>query len=537
MYAITFSAGGTVIGMNRRAFLFSSAGALAAPRTSRASDNTVTVLVNEPIGPISPLVHGHFVEHLGGVVYDGIWVGENSRIPNVGGMRKALIDALKKINAPLFRWPGGCFADSYNWRDGVGPRAARPRRSNFWIDNRHLEKAPPHAAKYDPNAFGTNEFLRFCQETGGKAYIAANVRSGSPRDFYDWVEYCNSPAGTTTLGDLRGGPPFNVEYWGIGNESWGCGGDFTPEEYSVEFRRFTSWYPRFGVPVKLIPAGPNSGDLNWSRGFFSALRSKSPGLLGRVWGWALHYYCGTTGKGQALDFTVDDYYDLLARADRMESLITGHWAVMGEFDRDRRVKLVVDEWGAWHREGPDLPPHLLFGYNTTMRDALVAAITLDTFHRHADKIAMANVAQLVNCIHSLFIAYEDKFWATPNYHVFDLYKDHHNGQAVRAVFGAPAAPMKAPGLAGSASIKDKTLVITCSHASHDQAHPVAISVPGARVVSARADVLASATVQAHNSQAQPDLVKPRLVKPEASGSVIRLELPPASVARIVATIA
>ncbi len=523
--------------MNRRAFLVSSAAILAAPRSSRAADNVVTVLVNEPIGVISPLVHGHFVEHLGGVVYDGIWVGENSRIPNVAGLRKALIDALRKINAPLFRWPGGCFADSYNWRDGIGPRANRPRRSNFWINTPHLTKAPNHPSKYDPNAFGTNEFLRFCQEAGGKAYVATNVRSGSPRDFYDWIEYCNSPAGTTTLGDLRGGQPFNVEYWGIGNESWGCGGDFTPEEYSVEFRRFTSWFPRFGVPVKLIPAGPNSGDLNWSRGFFSALTRKSPGLLDRVWGWALHYYCGTTGKGQALDFTLDDYYELLARADRMESLVTDHWAVMGEFDRERRVKLVVDEWGAWHHEGSDLPPHLLFGYNTTMRDALVAAITLDTFHRHADKIAMANVAQLVNCIHSLFIAYEDKFWVTPNFHVFDLYKEHQNGQAVRAVFGAPAAPKKAPGLAGSASLKDKTLVLTCSHAAHDQTHPLEISVPGVRIVSARADVLAGSGVQAHNSFAQPDQVKPRPAKAEVSGSQIRLDLPPASVARIIATLA
>ena len=523
--------------MNRRAFVTASAGALLAPRSARGADANITVLINEPIGTISPMVHGHFVEHLGGVVYDGIWVGENSKIPNVAGLRKSLLDALKKIRAPLFRWPGGCFADSYNWRDGIGPSSQRPRRSNFWINRPSLDKAGNHPAKYDPNTFGTNEFMRFCREAGGAPYLAANVRSASPREFYEWVEYCNAPTGATTLSDQRGAPPFNVEYWGIGNESWGCGGNFTPEEYSAEFRKFTAWVPSFGVPLKLIPAGPNGADLDWSRGFFSSMARKGPRMLGRVWGWALHYYCRTSGNGQALDFTVDDYYELLAKANVMESLIAGHWAVMGEFDRERRVKLVVDEWGAWHRDGPDLPPHMLFGYNTTMRDALISAITLDTFHRHADKVAMANVAQLVNCIHSLFIAYEDRFWVSPNYHVFDMYKDHQNGQAIRAVFGAPSAPKSAPGLAGSASVNGKTLVITCSHAHHDKTHPVEISVPGAKIVSARADILAGDTMQAHNSMAEPDHVKLKPASATVSGSTIRLDLQPVSVALIVATLA
>jgi len=302
--------------MNRRTFIAASAGALVAPRASQAAEASITVLTNEPIGTISPLLHGHFVEHLGGVVYDGIWVGENSKIPNIAGLRKSLVDALKKINAPVFRWPGGCFADSYDWKDGVGPRDKRPTRTNFWI--RSLRKDTPDGpSKYDPNTFGTNEFMRFCKEIGAEAYLAANVRGGTPRDFNEWVEYCNSPENSTTWARVRGGAPFNVQYWGIGNESWGCGGDFTPEEYSVEFRKFTSWVPAFGTPLRYIPAGPNSGDLNWSRGFFSSLNAKSPRLLSRVWGWALHYYCRTEGTGEALDFTTDQYYELLGKADRM----------------------------------------------------------------------------------------------------------------------------------------------------------------------------------------------------------------------------
>lgn len=516
--------------MQRRHFLATTAGALLAPRATQAADGSVTVLLNEPVGTISPLIHGHFVEHLGGVVYDGIWVGEGSKIPNVAGLRLALIDALKKIQAPLFRWPGGCFADSYNWRDGIGPRAQRPKRTNFWANNGLLAKQSSGPAKYDPNEFGTNEFMRFCQEIGGAPYIAANVRSGTPREYYEWVEYCNSPVGSTTLAAQRGTAPFDVQYWGIGNESWGCGGDFAPEEYSVEFRKFTSWVPVFGKPLRFIPAGPNGGDLNWSRGFFQALTHKSPGLINRVWGWALHYYCGTAGG--PVEFNDAEYYELLTKAVRMEDLIQEHWTVMGEYDRNHRVKLVVDEWGAWHKAGSEVAPHHLFEQIGTMRDAMVAALTLDTFHRHADKVAMANVAQLINCIHSLFIAHEDKFLATPNYHVFDMYKEHKGGQAVRAVFAAPAHG-KLAGLDGSASITGKRLVLTCTNSSLTSAMPVEMKLAGGTAKSAVGTVLSATKPQAHNSFAQPDLIRPQSLKAEATGATIRFELPPAAVARVI----
>lgn len=514
--------------MNRRRFTLATAAALTGARTARAAEGAVTVLLKEQIGTISPLVHGHFVEHLGGVVYDGIWVGENSKIANIGGIRKALVDDLKRIGAPLFRWPGGCFADSYDWRDGVGPREKRPKRVNFWAESGLLGKLAGGPAKYEPNEFGTNEFMRFVQESGGKPYIAANLRGMTAKEFNEWVDYCNAPLGATTWSTVRGTAPYRVEYWGIGNESWGCGGDFTPEEYATEFRRFTAWAPGFGVPLKFIPAGPNGGDLNWSRGFFEAMARKSPGALRRVWGWALHYYCGTTGG--PVEFTADEYYELLARAVRMEELIRGHWTVMGEYDREHRVKFAVDEWGAWHKAGSEAAPHHLFGQIGTMRDAMIAGLTLDIFHRHADKVAMACVAQLVNCIHSLFIADQDKFLRTPNYHVFDLYRAHQGGTAVRAVFAAPAQA-KAPRLDGSASLADRRLVLTCTHAGLSEPLAVEVTLDGARAGAARALALAGKP-QAHNTFAEPERVKPQALEVEARGGKVVFEMPPCAVARI-----
>lgn len=535
--------------MNRRRFLSVLPVGLLAPRSSHAAESEIRVFVNEPIGPISPWLHGHFIEHLGGVIYDAVWVGENSRIPNTGGIRKALVEAMQPLGSTVMRWPGGCFADSYDWRDGVGPRQGRPRRNNFWAENGILRKLPDqHPAKNDPNYFGTNEFIRFCRLIKAQPYIAANVRSLPAKDFYQWIEYCNSPAGASTWADRRAAAgdrePFNVRFWGVGNESWGCGGNLTAAEYSVEFRKFISWAPRYGQPLSFIASGPNGADYAWSRGFFTRLAEKSPNLLGRIWGWALHYYCGRTGKGDSLDFTVPDYYELLERADRMEELILKHWNVMGEVDREHRVKLVIDEWGAWHNDTTAVAPHHLFGSVPTMRDALIAGLTLDTFHRHADKISMANVAQLANCIQTLFLAHEDKFCVTPTYHVFAMYKDHHGGEALRAQFAAPRIGYSLGGstrqvvrLAGAASRSGKTLTLTAVNLSHDQPLDTAIALSGARAVEARATVLAEPELQAHNDFVQLDRVKPRDTEVRVSGDGLQFRFPPASVVKIRAQLA
>ncbi|MCI0488848.1 MAG: hypothetical protein L0229_19830 [Blastocatellia bacterium] len=310
-------------------------------QSSRAADSRVEVLVDEAIATINPDIYGHFVEHLGAVVYDGIWVGENSRVPNTGGIRNAIVEALKRINAPVIRYPGGCFADSYDWRDGIGDRAKRPRRTNFWLDAHEWPKTPPDGPwKYETNHFGTNEFLQFCRMIGAEGYLAVNLRGLTAQNFYEWIEYCNSPAGSTTAAEMRASnsmpsrEPFKVRFWGIGNETWGCGGNLTPEEYATEYRRFTAAVPRYGIDLKFIASGASGGDLNWTRGFFSKTAEKGAGLFRGIYGWGLHHYSwnvslGKTndwfaGKGDALSFDEAQHYELLREADQMETLINRH---------------------------------------------------------------------------------------------------------------------------------------------------------------------------------------------------------------------
>jgi alpha-N-arabinofuranosidase len=518
-----------------------AARARQAARPSAAADARIEVLIGEPpIGTISPAIYGHFTEHIGGVVYDGIWVGEGSPVPNVGGIRKELVDHLRRIRPAVIRWPGGCFADSYDWRDGIGPRLSRPRRTNFWVDAREMRAVPDGPQKYDPNEFGTHEFVHFCRLAGAEPYFAANLRGLTAADFDAWVDYCNSPRGATSLADKRAGngdpDPFRVRYWGVGNESWGCGGNFTPEEYATEFRRFTAWVPDHGVPLSFIASGPSGDDLEWTRRFFAKLTERDRGLLRSVFGWGLHYYCGTSGKGQAVDFTADDWYDLLLKADVMESLIVQHWRVLGEIDSAHRVKLAVDEWGAWHEAGTEVHPAYLFGQMSTMRDALVAALTLDTFNRHADKVAMANVAQLINNLHSLFLAREDRFCATPNFHVFEMYAAHQGGASLRTEIDAPEIGAYAPGktsplrgLAGSASLQGRELVLTAVNPNVKDARETEIVLRGAAARDGRLRVLASGDIHDHNTFDDPRAVEPKEAKVKAQGGRFTVTFPPASV--------
>jgi alpha-L-arabinofuranosidase len=551
--------------MRRREFLGAAAGAgitLLAKNTSPAfnvqsADARVEVLLNERIGRIAPEIYGHFAEHLGGVVYDGIWVGENSKIPNLGGIRKALVDAMQKIKPAVVRWPGGCFADSYDWRDGVGPRDKRPRHTNFWRDAPEWPKdAPDGPWKYDTNHFGTNEFARFCKLVGAQPYFAANLRSLTPKDFYEWVEYCNSPAGTTTPADLRaaGGDrePFNVRYWGVGNESWGCGGNFTPEEYAQEYRRFSEWVPRYGVNLAFIGSGPNGGDLAWSRRFFARLAER--GGFGRMWGWGLHHYSwnvtgGRTndwfqGKGDAVKYPNDEWYELLNEADRMETLISDHWAIMGEFDRQHRVKLVIDEWGTWYKPGSEVHNTHLLGQQSTIRDAVLAGMSLDTFHRHADKVVMANIAQLINCLQALFLAHEDKFIVTPTYHVFEMYAAHQGAQALRTMVSAPrlpytrnGQPATLRGLSASSSLRDKELTLTVTNPDISQARETEIAVRGASLKAVKVTTLTASDIHAHNSFANPRLIEPQesQLAPKSGGALVH-RFAPASVTRLQITL-
>jgi len=520
-----------------------------APASS--ADSRIEIVLDEPLGVISPNIYGHFTENLGGVIYDGIWVGEDSKIPNVNGIRKELIDAMHLIKPPVVRYPGGCFADSYDWRDGIGPREKRPRRTNFWAG----EESPsaPAAHKYDPNQFGTNEFVEFCKLIGSQPYLAANLRSLSAEDFYRWVEYCNSPQGSTTLADTRAAAgytdPFDVRFWGVGNESWGCGGNFTSQEYAVEFRRYTTWVPAYGRTLSFIASGPNVDDWNWTRGFFEELVRKGKSQIRSVYGWALHHYAwnlsrGRTQdwnqeKGDATNFDSVDWYELLREGQRMESLINGHWQIMAENDPEHSVKLIVDEWGPWYKPGSEATPGDLLEQTPTLRDAVFSAMTLDIFNRHPEKIAMANCAQLINCLNSLYLANENKFCVTPVGHVFAMYAAHQGGQAVRCMFSAPdihydrdGKPASFWALNGSASLHDKSLVITVVNPSVSESRETQLVLHSAKIKSATATVLTHSDIHAHNTFDQRRAVTPQTKNIDATTGTLAYTFPPASVTKL-----
>ena len=546
--------------MDRRKFLQASSLAGAAfafgarPAWSATADAHVEILLDESIGTIAPEVYGQFTEQLGGVIYDGVWVGEDSSIPNVHGIRKQIIDRLKQIHVPVIRWPGGCFADSYDWRDGIGPRKDRPTRTNFWADDPDARRLKGNAVQlYETNAFGTDDFIRFCHLTGAEPYLASNLRSLPAMAFSRWVEYCNSPAGSTTLAKQRAAngsaDPYNVKYWGVGNESWGCGGNFEPGEYAEEFRRFTTWVPHYGVPLSYVGSGPNDNNLEWTNGFFEALRKKNY-MPRELRGWSVHYYTwnlsmGQTndwvaGKRDALDFDETGWYELFLQGLYMEEIVRAQWGLLGEFDPTRNIKLVVDEYGAWYKPGTQLDPTHLLGQQVTLRDALLTAMTLDIFNRHAEKVGMAANAQLVNNLNALFFSHEDKFITTPVFHVFDMYAAHQGAQSLRANFTSPQVhyqrngkPATLAGLLGSASLSGKTVTLTATNPDLKGPKLTEIALRGsAKIASAKASVLTNGDMHAHNTFERPNVVQLKEQRVEVQGDRLTVMLPPASVSRI-----
>ncbi|MBN2150304.1 MAG: alpha-N-arabinofuranosidase, partial [Candidatus Lokiarchaeota archaeon] len=305
-------------------------------------DNQARVIIHadEQIATINPNIYGHFAEHLGSLVYDGLWVGPESSIPNDGGIRLDVVNALKRINVPALRWPGGCFADDYHWRDGVGPREQRPTRMNLWWGGT------------EPNAFGTHEFFQLCEMLGAEPYICCNVGSGTPREMREWLEYMNAELDTTITRERarNGSPdPLGVRFLGIGNESWGCGGYMTPQFYASEYSRFATYAQGMKYLVK-IASGANSDDYDWTRRFFESMSGKACGCRQNrtqlVDGFAFHYYCGTSGT--ATDYTVTDWYNLLGKALKIEEILVRHRTIMDDYDPRRSIMLICDEWGTWH---------------------------------------------------------------------------------------------------------------------------------------------------------------------------------------------
>jgi alpha-N-arabinofuranosidase len=488
------------------------------------STSKIIVNLEEPIGYINPNLYGHFAEHLGACIYEGVWVGENSRIPNVGGIRTDVVEALKKIHPPVVRWPGGCFADDYHWEDGVGPRTGRPRRVNIWWGE-----------AIEPNEFGTHEFIRFCRLIGAQPYICGNVGSGSPSELRNWVEYCNF-AGDSTLASRRaanGSPePFAVKYWGVGNENWGCGGNFTPEDYATEYRRFATYLQDFsGLQLFLIACGPAGNNADWSQRFFAKLANFRS--FRRIHGYAAHYYCGTAGK--ATDYTTDEWYQLILRSLAMGPLIKQQRAIMDGFDPDRKIGLIVDEWGTWHPPTPGRHPRHLWQQNT-MRDALVAAASLDIFNRHADKVVMGNIAQTINVLQAMILTQGEKMLTTPTYHVYNIYQGHQGGKSLRTSFEADPISFKAGteerkvfGLDGSASLKGNVLTLSVVHPHATSPQEAVIELRGGECKEVSGATLSHADIRAHNTFEAPNAVRPDLLIMNVSGRQWLHMFAPASV--------
>jgi len=445
-------------------------------------------------GTIAKEIYGHFTEHIGGVIYDGIWVGKNSKIPNIKGFRKEIIEKLRAINAPVIRWPGGCFAEIYDWRDGIGED--RPVRINWW---RNWDD------RYETNAVGTHEFMDFCEAVGAKAYFAANLTSVPPLHIRDWMDYCLSPKGSTTLSierEKNGHPePFDIPYWGVGNENWGGGGNMTPEYYINEYRRYSTVMQNSAPQAELFICGENGKDYNWSH-----VLSKNIGNYPYVQGFAMHYYCGKAGD--PLEFTKEEWTQLLRQAEEMESVINRNWNIICSHNVQDKLKLVIDEWGCWHPEGsgPSQGANL-FEQQSTMRDAMVTALTLNIFNNNCEKIKMANVAQLVNNLHALFLSSGENCITTPTYHVFDMYKGHQGAEAIDIVVTDNDDFEKS--ITVSASVKDNRTLITIGNLScTEDAYIILKSVGMDIPTEVQAMLLYHEDMHAHNTFENPETVVP-----------------------------
>ncbi len=381
-------------------------------------------------GKIDKNIYGHFSEHLGHCIYEGIWVGSDSKISNTDGIRNDVIEALQKLQIPVLRWPGGCFADEYHWEDGIGPKENRPRMINtHW------------GGVVEDNSFGTHEFLRFCELIGAEPYICGNVGSGTVKEMQQWVEYITFD-GVSPMTELRKqngrSEPWKLKYFGVGNENWGCGGSMRPEYYADEYRRYATYVRNFGGnTIFKIACGAGDFCTHWTDVMMREAAKFMNGL-------SLHYYTIPTGswsdKGSATEFDETGWFNTLKNTLRMEELINKHSEVMDRYDPNKNVAMIVDEWGAWYNVEPGTNPGFLYQQNT-VRDALVAGINLNIFNSHCDRVRMANIAQMVNVLQAIILTDGDKMLLTPTYHVFAMYKVHMDSELLETVYEAPEYAM------------------------------------------------------------------------------------------------
>jgi alpha-L-arabinofuranosidase len=497
------------------------AGIFVIPR----AQNKLIIDVSQPGPQISKYLYGHFAEHLGHCIYDGIWVGPDSPIPNINGYRKDVFEALKALNMPVLRWPGGCFADTYHWKDGIGPKASRPKIKNvFW------------GGTVEDNSFGTHEFLNLCEMLGCDAYISANVGSGTIAEMVDWIEYMISDD-DVEMANLRRqngrDKPWNVKFLGIGNESWGCGGNMTPEYYSNLLRQYSGYVWEYAhEKMTRVGCGSNGEDYNWTKVLMQNAGRNMNAL-------SLHYYTiagkGWDNKSAATGFGEDLYFSGLRKGLRMEDLVKRHSLIMDEYDPRKIVGLFVDEWGIWTDVEPGTNPGFLFQQNS-MRDALIAATTLDIFNHNADRVKMANIAQTVNVLQAMILTNGNKMVLTPTYHVFNMYKVHGNATLVPAMlscekysFGNESIPAISQTVSKNA---DGRLHVTVSNLNPNKEIALSVELYGKTPVKIKSGTLLTAPMfNSVNTFDKPETVKPVEFKGYKiiSGNLLEVTLPAKSV--------
>ncbi len=474
----------------------------ATVQTSSAADAQLIVDASKPGPVISKHIYGQFSEHLGRCIYEGIWVGPDSPIPNTKGYRNDVLAALKQLKVPQLRWPGGCFADEYHWRDGIGPREKRPSIYNSnWggvVENNH---------------FGTHEFLELCEMLDIAPYICLNVGSGTVQEAQEWVEYMTSAA-DSPMANLRRAngrdKPWHVPFIAIGNENWGCGGNMRAEYYADNYRRFNTFVKNYAdYKIRRIACGAAGGDYDWTEKVMMIAGKQTDGL-------ALHYYTiptdsWTGSKGAALGFGEDHYFSTLRNTLRMKDLIVRHLATMDEFDPEKKVDMVVDEWGIWTDVEPGTNTGFLYQQNT-IRDALLAALNFHIFHEHADRVKMANIAQIVNVLQAMILTDKEKMLLTPTYHAFEMYKPFQDATALPVslvtpdyVFGQEKIPAVS---ATAARATDGKVYVALVNVLPTESATVSTTLVGLAAKGATGRILTAPAMDSHNSFAAPNAVQP-----------------------------
>ena len=460
------------------------------------------------VSKINKEIYGHFSEHLGRCIYGGMYVGEDSTIPNVNGMRTDVVEALKEIRGPVLRWPGGCFADEYHWKDGIGPKEKRKKMINtHW------------GGVVEDNSFGTHEYFELCRQLGCETYINGNVGSGTVQEMSEWVEYMTFE-GLSPMSSLRAEngheEPWTVDFFGVGNENWGCGGNMNPDYYANEYRRYQTYIRNYrnDFSIKKICCGANVDDYDWTREVLATcFHHSQKSQHGFMDGLSLHYYVhpgGWEGKGSATIFDEKAWYKTLHKALYMKELIEKHAAIMDEYDPEKKIGMIVDEWGAWYDVELGTNPGFLYQQNT-MRDALVAGITLNIFNKHSDRVKMANLAQIVNVLQSVILTEGDKMVKTPTWQVFRIYRDHQDADLVESSLETRpigvTAEESVPNLTESVSVdKNGVMHITVTNLSVDESYDIDAEITGCEAKEVTGEIV-TGEMTAKNTFEEPDVVK------------------------------